>query len=103
MLKIFSPLDLLQKQIVRSPFWCSALDIPTHKKLSVPPRKLCYFLLNVLLNTNTHMQMIARINHKEHRGDDITKNLFLHFSILNTIDRLSMMKNLYSPNVVEIG
>ena len=33
----------------------------------------------------------------EYRSDDVTKNIFfLHFSVLNIIDRSSMMKNLKS-------
>ena len=35
----------------------------------------------------------------EYRSDDITP----HFSILDTMYRWSMMKNIYSPNLVGIG
>ena len=38
----------------------------------------------------------------EYRSDDVTKT-FLHFRILNTIYRQSMMKNLHSPNLVGSG
>ena len=39
----------------------------------------------------------------EYRSDDVTKNFFLHFSILDTMSRWSMMKNIHSPNLVGIG
>ena len=39
----------------------------------------------------------------EYRSDDVTKNFFLHFSVLDTMSRWSMMKNIHSPNLVGIG
>ena len=40
----------------------------------------------------------------EYRSDDVTKNFFfLHFSLLDTMSRWSMMKNIHSPNLVGIG
>ena len=39
----------------------------------------------------------------EYRSDDVTKNFFLDFSILDTMYRWSMMKNIHSPNWVGIG
>ena len=40
----------------------------------------------------------------EYRSDDVTKNFFfLHFSVLDTMYRWSMMKNIHSPNLLGIG
>ena len=39
----------------------------------------------------------------EYRSDDVTKKLFLDFSVLDTMFRWSMMKNIHSPNWVGIG
>ena len=39
----------------------------------------------------------------EYRSDDITKNFFSHFSVLDTMYRWSMMKNIHSQNLVRIG
>ena len=39
----------------------------------------------------------------EYRSDDVTKKLFLHFSVLDTMYWWSMMKNIHSPNLVGIG
>ena len=39
----------------------------------------------------------------EYRNDDITKKLFLYFSVLDTMYQWSMMKNIHSPNFVGIG
>ena len=39
----------------------------------------------------------------EYRSDDVTKNFFLHFSVLDTMSRWSMMKNIHSPNLVGNG
>ena len=39
----------------------------------------------------------------EYRSNDVTKNFFLDFSVLDTIYRWSMMKNIHSPNWVGIG
>ena len=39
----------------------------------------------------------------EYRSDDVTKNFFLDFSVLDTMYRWSMMKNIHSPNWVGIG
>ena len=39
----------------------------------------------------------------EYRSDDVTKKLFLHFSVLDTMSRWSMMRNIHSPNLVGIG
>ena len=41
--------------------------------------------------------------YREYRSDDITKNFSLHFSVLDTMYRWSMMKNIHSPNLVGIG
>ena len=38
----------------------------------------------------------------EYRSDDVTKKLFLDFSILDTMCQWSMMKNIHSPNWVGI-
>ena len=39
----------------------------------------------------------------EYRSDDVTKKLFLDFSVLDTMYRWRMMKNIHSPNWVGIG
>ena len=39
----------------------------------------------------------------EYRSDDITKNCFFDFSVLDTMYRWSIMKNIHSPNWMGIG
>ena len=61
-------------------------------------QKLLFYVNNYRLFTKLYKVWI------EYRSDDVTKNFFcINFSVLDTMSRWSMMKNIHSPNLVGIG
>ena len=63
----------------------------------------CHTVDLLTLVTGLHRRTLQTVWSIEYRSNDVTKTLFLDFSVLDTMSRWSMMKNIHSPNLVGIG